>query len=125
MGGRAIGRKWEKLALGKMLELLKACHEKVARVGGAVPRSALLMLRTYQRRRVGLVIARSSDGSCVAALCLKAVRELRGTHAEVEVREIMGTVGMIGIADMSKKVQEWGGSVELARLKGIGKDLYA
>lgn len=89
MSVRGIGRKAKSDARKKMLDTLKACHGNVLRVGGAGARGAVPMFRAHQRRRAGLIFARSSDGSCVAEDCLNAARELQGVDAAVAVRERM------------------------------------
>lgn len=92
-----------------MLEKLKACYGKVVRVGGAGARCAIPMFLGHRGRQDGLVIAMSSDGSCVVVACLIAVRELRGADAAVAVRERMGTVKLSPSLKWPRRCSNWVG----------------
>lgn len=92
MSGRSMGRKEKSDARKKILDRLKACHGNVVRLGEAGARGAVKMFWERQSRREGMVLARRRYGSCVAAECLNAVSELRGSDAAVAVRERMSTL---------------------------------
>lgn len=121
MSGRAIPRTSKQKARRKMSKCLKNIYDKVMRLGGAGVSGKLPIFRPGRR---GGFFSSRRNGSCLAATCLNDLCELRREDAAVGVTEKMNYIGVMGIAKTEKKVQEWIGSLEVSRLKGMETDVF-